>query len=145
MVGTIKEAVPMTTRKRVVEAERKHRPELRSIRVLVLPDEDPDTSFWDQDTDPDEQNDFEDRKEAYRRGDFSFVGVRAEAEIVVDGIIQHITSGGLWGVESDAGDAYFLEIAQEEYNDLRKILKTLGVPTSELPTEVNSKQIEWRV
>ncbi len=135
----------MTTRKRVVEAERKHRPELRSIRVLVLPDEDPDTSFWDQDTDPDEQNDFEDRKEAYRRGDFSFVGVRAEAEIVVDGIIQHITSGGLWGVESDAGDAYFLEIAQEEYNDLRKILKTLGVPTSELPTEVNSKQIEWRV
>lgn len=131
----------MTARKGVVvEAERRKRSavELQSIVVLVLPDEDPDVSFLDQD-------EFEDRKEAYRRGNFSFVGVRAEAEIVVDGIIQHITSGGLWGVESDAGDEYIEGIAQEEYTDLRKILKTLGVPTSELPTEVDSKQIEWRV
>ena len=129
----------MTTRNRVVvEAERKKRSivSLKSIVVLVLPDEDPDTSFWDQDTDPDEQNDYEERKEAYRRGEFSFVGVRAEAEIVVDGVIQTITSGGLWGIESDAGDEHIHGIAQEEYTDLRKILKTLGVPTSELPTEV---------
>lgn len=131
----------MTTHKRVVvEAERKKRSlvELQSIRVLVLPDEDPDTSFLDQD-------EFEDRKEAFRRGDFSFVGVRAEAEIVVDGITQTITSGGLWGVESDAGDRYILEVGHEEYNDLRKILKTLGVPTSELPLDLDQKQIEWRV
>ena len=129
----------MTTRKRVVvEVERRHRPELVSVKVLVLPDEDPDTSFLDQD-------EFEDRKEAYKRGDFSFVGVRAEAEITVDGISQTITSGGLWGVESDAGDEYIKEVGGEEYNDLRKILKTLGVPTSELPAELDSKQIEWRV
>jgi hypothetical protein len=137
----------MTTHKRVVvEATRKRRsPELLAIRVLVLPDENPEASFWDQDTDPDEQNDYEDRKEAYRRGDFSFVGVRAEAEITVDGIIQTIVSGGLWGIESDAGDEYMQEVAGDEYNDLRKILKTLGVPTSELPNEVDVKQIEWRI
>jgi len=130
----------MTTRKRVVvEAARKRRsPELQAIRVLVLPDEDPDTSFLDQD-------EFEDRKEAFRRGDFSFVGVRAEAEITVDGISQTIVSGGLWGVESDAGDEYIKEVAGEEYTDLRRILKTLGVPTSELPAEVEQNQIEWRV
>ena len=133
----------MTTPKRVVvEAERRKRSavELDSILVLVLPDDDPDTSFLDQ-GDPEDQ----DRKEAYRRGDFSFVGVRAEAKIIVDGISQTITSGGLWGVESDAGDAYILEVAGEEYVDLRRILKTLGVPTSELPTEVEQSQIEWRV
>ena len=130
----------MTTPKCVVvEAARRRRsPELLSVKVLVLPDEEPDTSFLDQD-------DFEDRKEAFRRGDFSFVGVRAEAEITVDGIIQTIKSGGLWGIESDAGDEYIREVAGEEYNDLRRILKTLGVPTSELPTEVKQEQIEWRV
>ena len=133
----------MTTPKRVVvEAERRKRSavELDSILVLVLPDDDPDTSFLDQ-GDPEDQ----DRKEAYRRGDFSFVGVRAEAKIIVDGISQTITSGGLWGVESDAGDAYIKEVAGEEYVDLRRILKTLGVPTSEMPTELETKQIKWRV
>ena len=134
----------MTTPKRVVvEAERRKRSAvaLNSILVLVLPDDDPDTSFWDQSTDPEDQN----RKEAYRRGDFSFVGVRAEAKIIVDGIPQTITSGGLWGIESDVGDAYIKGVAQEEFTDLRKILKTLGVPTSEMPTELETKQIKWRV
>jgi len=139
----------MTTPKRVVvEATRRRRsPELLSVKVLVLPDEEPDLSFWDQSVDPDKQNDYdyEERKEAYRRGEFSFVGVRAEAEITVDGIIQTIVSGGLWGVESDSDATYIKEVAGEEYNDLRRILKTLGVPTSQLPAEVDSSQIEWRV
>ena len=131
----------MTTPKRVVvEAERRKRSAvaLNSILVLVLPDEEPDTSFLDQD-------EFSDRREEFRRGDFSFVGVRAEAEITVDGITQTIVSGGLWGIESDVGDAYIKGVAQEEFTDLRKILKTLGVPTSEMPTELETKQIEWRV
>ena len=130
----------MTTQRRVVhEASRRRRlPAMESVRVLVEPDDDPDTSFLDQD-------EFEDRKEAFRRGDFSFVGIRAEAEIIVDGILQTIVSGGLYGVESDAGDAYIKEIACEEYTDLRRILKTLGVPTSELPAELEQSQIEWRV
>jgi hypothetical protein len=139
LVRTIRRYLNMATHKRVVEVARKRRsPELQAIRVLVLPDEDPDVSFLDQD-------EFEDRKQAYGRGDFSFVGVRAEAEIVVDGILQTIVSGGLWGVESDAGDEYLREVADEEYNDLRRILKTLGVPTSELPNQVDPKWIEWRV
>ena len=131
----------MTTRNRVVvEAERRKRSavELISILVLVLPDEeDPDRSRYDGDGD--------EREQAYRRGEFSFIGVRAEAEIVVDGVIQTITSGGLWGIESDSDDTYIKEIGDHEYTDLRKILKTLGVPTSELPTEVKKNQIEWRV
>ena len=134
----------MTTPKRVVvEAERRKRSavELDSILVLVLPDDDPDTSFLDQ-GDPEDQ----DRKEAYRRGDFSFVGVRAEAEITVDGITQTIVSGGLWGIESDSDESYIEDVALEEYDALREILKAVGVSTREVP--VSDKKmikplIEW--
>jgi hypothetical protein len=126
-----------TQRRVVVEAARKRRsPELQAIRVLVLPDEDPDVSYLEEDG-------LADRKEAYRRGEFKPVIIRADAEIVVDGITQTIVSGG-WIVESDAGDAYLLEVAGDEYGDLRRILKTLGVSTSELPNEVDPKWIEWR-
>lgn len=129
----------MATRKRVVEATRKRQaPQVRAIKALVLPDEDPDTSWMD---DPEHT----DRREAYENGDFVFIGVRAEAEIVVDGVIQHITSGGLWGTESDSGEEYIRVIAAEEYADLRKILTSIGVPTSQLPTEFDPKWVEWRV
>ena len=136
----------MATRKRIVEAARKRRsPELNSVRVLVLPDEE---HVPDEDPDfvaPLDRADFENRKQAFQRGDFSFVGVVAKAEIVVDGIVQTITSGGLWGIESDSDKTYIAEVADDEYGDLRRILKTLGVPTSELPMKVDPKWIEWRV
>ncbi len=130
----------MTTRKRVVEAAARKRsaPQVHEIRVVVLPDEDPDTSYLDQD-------EFEDRREAYQRGDFYFVGVRAEAEVAIGGIMQTLTSGGLWGTESDSGDEYFLEIADQEWHELRKILTDVGVPTSQLPAKVDPKWIKWRV
>jgi hypothetical protein len=129
----------MTTRRRVVvEAPRKRAgPKLHSIRVLVLPDDDPDTSYLDQD-------EFEDRREAYQRGDFYFVGVRAEAEVVIDNVVQTLTSGGVWSVESDSGDEWFKEMAGEEYGQLREILTSIGVATRELPLEVKSNWIQWR-
>lgn len=132
----------MATRKRVVEAAARKRsaPQMHAIRVLVLPDEDPDTSYMDPD-DPE----WKDRHDAYQRGDFTFVGVRAEAEVAIGGIIQTLTSGGLWGTESDSGDDYFKEIADQEWHELRKILTDVGVPTSQLPTKVDPNWIEWRV
>lgn len=128
----------MAARKRVVEVTRRRSaPKLDGIRVLVLHDDDPDTSFLDQD-------ELEDRKEEYERGDFSFVGVRAEADVVVEGVLQTLTSGGLWGIESDSGKEYVEETGAEQWNELRQILKSIGVATSELPTEFNPKWIEWR-
>lgn len=130
----------MTTRKRVVEAAARKRsaPQVHAIQVLVLPDEDPDTSYLDQD-------EFDDRREAYQRGDFYFVGVRAEAEVAIGGTMQTLKSSGLWGTESDSGDEHFLEIADEEWHELRKILTDVGVPTSQLPAKVDPKWIKWRV
>ncbi len=66
------------------------------------------------------------RSEGRNRGDWGFVGVRAEAEITVQGIRQEISSSGLWGIESDSDDAYFKEVEGEELHTLKTILKDLG-------------------
>jgi hypothetical protein len=133
----------MTTRKRVVEATRKKpAPQVSEIRAVVLhDDQEPDFDSGD----PDYAEQDAERREAYRRGDFSMVGVVAEADVVIEGITQTLKSGGLWGTESDSGEEYIQEIAADEYADLRKILTSIGVSTSQLPTEFDPKWIEWRV
>jgi hypothetical protein len=66
------------------------------------------------------------RMERLNRGDWSYVGIRADAEIVVDGVAQEITSGGLWGIESDSDWAYLAEIDGEQLSELRSQLRALG-------------------
>lgn len=130
----------MTTRRRVIEAPRPRKrvaPTVESVHVLVLVDDEADISYLDQD-------EFDDRREAYQRGEFHFVGVRAEADVVIEGTVQTLVSGGLWGVESDSGDEYIEEIADQEYNELRKVLTSVGVSTSELPQKIERGWIEWK-
>jgi hypothetical protein len=125
-------------RRRVVAAPARKPPaELRSIRVLVEHDPDPDISFLEQD-------EFEERLAAFKRGEFDFVGVIAEAEVEIESTVQTIRSGGLWGIESDSGEEHIVSVAIEEYEQLRKVLKTIGVPTSELPRAIEKDWIEWR-
>lgn len=71
------------------------------------------------------------RMSALNRGDFCFVGIAAEAEITLrsengGSIIQHVRSGGLWGIESDSGEDYFAEVEREEINTLRSELESVG-------------------
>jgi len=136
----------MGARKRVVDVPpSRHRPELQSIRVRVMHDEDPDPSYFDS-GDPAYRDQDRARREAYERGDFSFVGVRAEAQVVVEGVTQTLTSGGLWGVESDSGEDYVEDAALQEYDALREILKAVGVSTSQVPVgdkKVIKPLIEW--
>jgi hypothetical protein len=124
----------MATRKRVVEVPTRRRSvlEVRAIRVRVLHDDDPDPSYFDS-GDPEYKDQDEARRKEYENGDFSFVGVRAEAEVVVENVIQTITSGGLWGIESDSGEGYIDDVALEEYDNLREILKAIGVSTAQVP------------
>ena len=130
---------PPRARRRVVAAPARKAPaELRSVRIIVAPDEHPDASYLDQD-------DFEERREAYERSEFTLVGVRAEAEVIVCGVAQTLRSGGLYGIESDSEEEYFDEIFVQEWATLRDVLKTVGVPTSGLPLEVERKWIEWRM
>ena len=79
------------------------------------------------------------RMEDYGNG-WVMVGVWAEADIVVDGVIQKLRSGGLWGIESDSDQAYFNSVGQEEYNALKDILKEMGVK-GKLP---KFDDLDWR-
>ncbi len=69
------------------------------------------------------------RMEALGRGDWSYVGVIAKAEIQLNGqsTIQVLRSGGLWGVESDSGAEYLAEVAKDELAGLRTDLEAIGL------------------
>lgn len=89
---------------------------------------------WDADADPSylDQDGWEDRRDQYRRDVFGFVGVWAEAEVVVNGTCQTVRSGGLWGIESDSGANYFGEVGREELDSLRDVLGGLGFSPEEI-------------
>lgn len=97
---------------------------LDSVTIRVIPDEDPDPSYLDQE-------EFADRLAAYRRGEFAFVGVRLVAEIKIPHgkgwIMQDIESPGLWGIEDDSGEDYYRSVAEDEAHTLRDMLAELGI------------------
>lgn len=117
-------------------ARRRSKIKVEEISLLVLHDDDPDTSYL-------EQEGFEDRLAQYQNGDFNFVGIRAEAEVEIDGAMQTLTSLGLWGIESDSDESYLKEVADEEWSQLREILLTIGVPSKQIPQKLN-QDLEWR-
>lgn len=107
------------------------------MRVVVEPDPDADESYLDHEG-------LEERLAAYERQEFEFVVVRAEAEVNIEGIRQTLKSGGMYGIESD-DDGYLTQVAEEEWGVLRTVLKTVGVPTDQLPREIDRAWIEWRM
>lgn len=102
-----------------------------SIGIQRMNDHDPDVSYL-------EQEGFEDRLEALNNGVFGFIGIRAQAEIVVnDAIVQTIRSGGLWGIESDSDVDYFKQIEEEEMSALTRELSAIGFSERAIKTALN--------
>ena len=77
------------------------------------------------------------RMERLRAGDWCYIGIRAEAEIAIFQPKQHpldpdqattqtITSGGIYGVESDSKREYLESIGKEELASLKTQLLALG-------------------
>lgn len=66
------------------------------------------------------------RMDALNRGDWQFIGVRATAEIIVNGTTQTVYSGGLWGIESDSEHTYLEDAATAELAQLADTLRDLG-------------------
>jgi hypothetical protein len=69
------------------------------------------------------------RMEAYNGQQWWYLGIRAEAKIGIgDSYLttQTITSGGLWGIESDSSPCDFAEVSGEELADLKTQLLALG-------------------
>jgi len=68
-----------------------------------------------------------DRMESLNRGDWCFMGMRAEAEVQTGSdVVQRITSGCLWGIESDSGREHLEETQREELAQLKDELVGLG-------------------
>ncbi len=97
-----------------------------------------------------------DRMERMNRGDWCMIGIRAEAEIslpvqcnkgcvhgheVYYHTTQHITSGGLWGIESDSDKSYLESVEKEELSDLRAQLKALGFSARAISTAFKPENI----
>ncbi len=76
-----------------------------------------------------------DRMESLQAGSRFFLGISAEATYSltahtnvanIGSVIQTITSGGVWGIESDSDKDYLKEIEQEELSELREQLHAIG-------------------
>src|ERR1700752_413320 len=82
--------------------------------------------------DPDYRTQDQARLDTWRNGEWHFVGIRARATIKVPyginpqcWITSELLSPGLWGIESDSGDEYFLQVYQEEREILIDMLASL--------------------
>jgi len=72
----------------------------------------------------------------FMKGKVYYIGISAEAEIHTseDGknwLINEISGGGLWGIESDSDESYPNEVEQEQLDALRIVLKELGFTEQE--------------
>ena len=74
------------------------------------------------------------RMESLNRGEWSYVGIIAKAEIQTDrnSPIQVIRSGGLWGVESDSDRTYFDQVRQDELSQLFAELSRIGFSDAQI-------------
>lgn len=79
-----------------------------------------------------------DRMEAYNRGEWCCYGVRATAEVFVNGVRQNLRSAGLWGLDSDSEESYFAEVEEEQMEELRDILAALGATVPEAAQAVDA-------
>jgi hypothetical protein len=79
------------------------------------------------------------RAEAFNNSEWSYVGVQAVAPIETNGLRNTLTSGGLWGIESDSDPEYFAEVGAEEVEALRDVLLELGFSVSEIEQAARSE------
>ena len=88
------------------------------------------------------------RSEQLNAGNWYYIGIRAEAAVSVDGnnpqggVTQTITSGGLWGIESDSGRDYLESVEKEELADLKTQLLALGFSKRAISTAFKSIERE---
>lgn len=85
------------------------------------------------------EQDYE-RMESLNRGGWCYLGIQAQAEVIVNGTIQRITSGGLWGIESDSGSDYFEEVAAEQCEELRDTLAELGFTKRQIDAAFKARE-----
>ena len=69
------------------------------------------------------------RMQGLSHGNWCSLGISADAQYSVGedyAPIQEITSGGVWGIESDSLESDFTEVEEEQLSELRGQLKAIG-------------------
>ncbi len=98
-----------------------------------IDDDSPDVSYLEQDcfnaaTEGEENYGFK-RIEAFKRGDWYMLGIRAVAIITIarpgHSTTYKLKSPGLWGIESDSDEAYRRSVFKEECNTLQADIEAL--------------------
>lgn len=81
------------------------------------------------------------RVESLHRGVWGFIGITATAEITIGDTCQTITSGGLWGIESDSGADYLKEEEANQVAELKEQLYALGFSRRAIATAVKDSDL----
>jgi len=118
----------------------KNRPFIGEIVIEHIPDENPDLSFLEEMKGKDKKWAEHDTKRLANYGnDWAMMGIKVKAEIYIpkkstppSWQIQEISSGGLWGIETDSGDDYINGIEKEEMEDLIDNLKYFKISKKEI-------------
>lgn len=108
------------------------------VKIIHMADKDPDTSYLEKG---------DERYRTFHAGLWDFMGVLAEAQIGVPQnfvkgskvdsgvyITQRISSGGLWGIESDSDKSHIASIEGEQLSELKDQLKALGFSSRAIAT-----------
>ena len=107
---------------------------IQSIEIKREIDEYADLSFLTDHLGGEEYAEQDDQRVA-AYGDWWMLGIMARAEVSYaigqgNSRLESLTSGGLWGIESDSGAEYIETVAREELADLKAHLGHFSVDLS---------------
>lgn len=77
------------------------------------------------------------RMMAYENGDWNMIGIKAVAEVQTsengrEWLVNRISSGGLWGIESDSDEEHKAEVEREQLAELTDALLAFGFTAEEV-------------
>lgn len=86
-----------------------------------------------------------DRMESLNAGNWYYIGIRAEAQVQTGSdVVQRITSGGLYSIESDSDREYLESVQQEELDTLKTELLALGFSKRAIASAFKPENIQER-
>ena len=102
------------------------------IRRIAEYDQHPDLSYLEPDADPVHAAANAERLQAYGRGEWHFIAIRAQAKFMIPmgeqaAVIQSVESPGLYGIESDSSPEHRDEIFKAEKANLCAMLRQMNV------------------
>jgi hypothetical protein len=84
--------------------------------------------------------------ESLNNGQWSYIGISAQAEVLTNtdklSTVQRITSGGLYGIESDSDRVYLESVEKEELESLKAELSAIGFSSRAISKAFQSIEVQ---